>query len=291
MIPNPPINAGDKFSVSFEIKNQDDINDVKMGYSLYDYGLCKIDSKLSDTSTWDEANKISNPVTLSPLQTEFKEWQFSAPTNDQTGGLSSTCPIKFVVGYEFDSTSQVDVDVISASRLYDLQRAGQTPTFTPSLVVGRGPVKIYFSFGTDFPVRTNSTLPIFLTVEDKGQGLLRALSPGYLTLKIPKDLANGAPDCGTKMNCTAGNGKDSSFWVCKTPQIPDSVDKKSQEYQEFLQNSSTPMINKKSPQFRCSLTTTDSPSIIEKTFFINADLNYVYELTGQTSVGVKPILT
>src|SRR3990170_5909812 len=41
-IPNPPINANDQFSVSFEVKNQDDINEVSgVSIQLFDYGLCR----------------------------------------------------------------------------------------------------------------------------------------------------------------------------------------------------------------------------------------------------------
>lgn len=162
VIPAPPISAGDQFSVSFDIKNQDEIKDVKIDYSLFDMGLCSYTTSQSSTTA---------TIKLFPLQTEFVEWTFNSPSNDEIAYLPNKCPIRFKVNYTFDATSQIDVDIISAARLTQLQRAGTPPSFVPSLSVGIGPVKIYLSFGASLPARDNSSLPIFIIVEDKGTGL------------------------------------------------------------------------------------------------------------------------
>jgi hypothetical protein len=198
---------------------------------------------------------------MAPLQTEFIEWQFTAPLNGELGGLSTSCPIKFLIGYTFDAKSQIDVDVISSERLYEMQRAGQSVSFTPSLSVGRGPVKVYFSFGTSLPVRDSSVLPLFINIDDKGDGILRSISEGALSITMPSEF--GVSCSG--FNCNNG--------VCT------NIDE-------------IPMIKKSAPQMRCQLTSPSSEEInhLEKTFYISASLSYAYEITGETSVGVKPIL-
>jgi len=250
-IPSSPINSGDTFSVSFELVNQDEIKDVPITYELFDYGLC----------TPPPTSNTSGGVTIAPLGTEWKEWSFTAPGNDKIGGLSTKCPIRFKVSYNWDSKSQIDVDVISVDRYNELQRAGQFPTFTPTLTVGRGPIKIYFTFGATLPIRSGTTLPIFITVEDKGTGLLGSLTQNKLKLSF-EGLSD--VDCGDRFtSCVSGSCSNSA---------------------------EIPLIRKKTPQLRC---TAKAPTnvTIEKTFYITATLNYDYDIIGETIVEVKPFLT
>lgn len=250
-IPSPPINSKDTFSVTFEIVNQEEVEQVPITYELFDYGLCT--PPTSDT-------KITTPINIAPLGTEFKEWVFTAPSNDQIAGLPTKCPIRFKINYVWEAKSQIDADVISRDRYDQLQRTGQFPSFTPSLSVGRGPIKIYLSFGTTLPMRTDSTLPIFITVEDKGYGLLGNIPTGALTLNFG-GLSN--VDCGERFTSCGGGS-------CSNAAI-------------------IPMISKKSPELRC---TAKAPSVnIEKTFYITASLSYSYDLVGEVDVEVKPFLT
>ena len=255
VIPNPPINAGDQFSVSFEIKNQDEINDVNTSYSLFDTGLCK--------KTEGEESKSLG--ILAPLQTEFIQWSFNAPRNDEIAYLPTKCPIRFKANYTFEARSQIDVNIISKDRLSQLQKTGNQPTFTPSLTIGRGPVKIYLSFGAQLPARNESALPIFITVEDKGNGLLKEIPNNSLKLKVPYDF---------------------NFSDC--PKF--SLEKNESGYNIYQNNVVIPIIKKKTSQIRCSFTTPNSTAInnLEKTYFITASLNYDYEIVGETSVDIKP---
>ena len=155
VIPNP-VNAQDTFTVSFEIKNIDDINDVEnVDVQLFDWGLCEPDL---DPNIWALSQGIYTQTftSLAPNQTEFVEWQFSAPSNDQIANLPAKCPVRFKITYDSVANTQTDLLVISSDRLSQLQRAGETPSFTPSQVIGRGPIKIDFSFGATLPIRTST---------------------------------------------------------------------------------------------------------------------------------------
>ncbi|MEM5778299.1 MAG: hypothetical protein QXD43_00485 [Candidatus Aenigmatarchaeota archaeon] len=255
VIPNPPINAGDQFSVSFEIKNQDEINEVSTFYSLFDTGLCQ---PIGGDATNEPLGK------LAPQQTEFKEWTFSAPKSDEIAYLPTKCPIRFKVNYSFEARSQIDVNIISKERLTQLQRTGAQPTFTPSLTVGRGPIKIYLSFGAQLPARNESSLPIYITVEDKGNGLLKEIPEHKLKLKVHKDF---------------------TLSDCEKFELESSGD-----YNIYRNKDKIPIIKKKTSQIRCSFTTPSSDAInnLEKTYFITASLEYDYEIIGETSVDVKP---
>jgi len=255
VIPNPPIYAGDTFTVSFEVKNQDDLNEVNnVGYTLFDSGLCN----------WQTGDSVSGSVSggkLSPLQTELYQWTFLAPDNNLIAHLSATCPIRFKVTYAYQSNSSADVDIISIDRLNQLQRTGTAPSFTPSNVVGRGPVKIYFTFGSEMPVRSGNKLSVFINVVDKGTGLYGDILPNSLSIAFPSDLITGL-NCGDKFSC--------SGQACTNTQ-------------------DIPIIKKSSPQLRCIATASDITD--EKTEYITASLNYNYDVEGETSVDVKPTLT
>jgi hypothetical protein len=266
VIPTPPINAGDEFSVSFEIKNQDEVNEIKnVKYTLFDYGLCKP----PDSGTEGTINNFA------PLQTEFKEWTFTSPSNDEIAYLPNKCPIRFKVNYTFNATSQIDVDIISKSRLTQLQRAGTPPSFTPSLSIGRGPVKIYLSFGASLPARDNSSLPIFISVEDKGSGLFKEIT-NYTQSEV-KSLTLKVPD-------------DFNISSCDKFDPRGTVSEGGVTYKLYRNKDVIPIIKKKSPQLRCSFTTPNSTAIndLEKTYFITASLEYDYDITGETTVSIKP---
>jgi len=247
VIPTPPINAEDQFSVSFIVKNQDDINDVdNVEYNLFDTGLCNL--------TADSTNRNQGSLnTLVPLQEEFIEWDLKAPTNDQIAQISTRCPIRFKIDYDFISRSQIDVVVIDEERLKELQRSGEGATFTPTLTVGRGPVKIYLSFGASLPLKEGNTLPLYLMVEDKGNGLFGQIEEGTLTIEA------------TGFSVVEGN----------------------KNFKNLVNNATIPLIRKKTPQMRFVLKPTGDIAV-EKTFYITASLNYRYSLSGETEVAIKP---
>jgi hypothetical protein len=259
VIPTPPINTEDQFSISFMIKNQDDVNSaLDVRYELYDSGLCEID----ETDT--DPKKSVAPKNFAPLQEEFHEWTFNAPTDEQIAKISTKCPIRFKVDYNFDATSQIDVNVITKDRLDELHRSGETASFTPTLTVGRGPVKIYMSFGASLPVRVDNKIPLYILVEDKGRGLYGEIPQYALKLKI-------TPDDFVTSDCISGNSK----FV---------------EQGEYIVNNDTiDLIRKKTVQLRCSLVAPDESKVsFEKTYYITAELNYDYTITSETDVAIKP---
>lgn len=287
VVPNPPLNAGDDFTVSFEIKNQDDVNEVRsVNYELYDWGICQPPEQT--TGTFES---------LAPLQTEFKQWSFKAPDNSQIGYLPTKCPIRFKANYSYTVASQIDVDVISSDRLEQLQKAGTPPSFTPNLVVGRGPIKIYFSIGAQMPVKANTTIPIFIQIQDKGGGLFGDITPAHLSINFPQEFE--IINC-VKFNCNTGSlatycgsYKDNSLCDVNNDGIVDSRDigqlaKDQPADKGCINNETIPMIKKSSPQLRCSVTV---PSVdVEKTFYISGYLSYTYDVTGEATVDVKPTM-
>jgi hypothetical protein len=263
VLPSSSLFPEDQFSVYFEVSNQDEFEPVNVGYNLYDTGLCTIleggEPRISSSSRSGQYSP-----NFSPEETRLVEWNFKAPSASDIVSISVTCPIRFKFNFTDSATSQIDVDVIDSGHLSDLQRAGKSPTFTPTVNVGRGPVKIYFDFGTSLPVRNNSALPVYLTVEDKGTGLLREIEKSKFKITFPPNFTVPDNACPyfTCSNDTNGGRK------CES-------------------NAAIPIISKKSLQIRCS-TTTPTPIDTEKTYFINASVDYDYAAVGEVNVEVKP---
>ena len=255
-LPAPPINTGDQFSVSFEVANQEEQREVKdVSYKLLDSGLC----------TWNLSSPKEHTFTKEgnyflPHQVEFVEWTFNTPSASDIAYLSTKCPIRFNVNYSFDAVSEIDVDVISEQKYNQLQQTGGFKTFVPTLSIGRGPIKVLMEFGASLPIKNNTVLPLYVTVQDKGTGLYSTIPEKHLVVKMPDDFILEKPSCGERFECS-GN--------------------------ECYNNQSIIMIERKSPTFRCSFTTPDV--LIEKVYNIEASLNYTYDVTNEVDVEVKPI--
>jgi hypothetical protein len=253
-LPKPPINAGDQFSISYEVSNLEENRYVGyVGYTLLDPGLCVL---VSGGKTVDFTTP-GNP--FAPKQTEFVEWVFDSPRTDELVHINSKCPVRFKVTYTFDAISEIEVDVISDVKYEQMKQTGEFQTFTPTLTLGRGPLKIYMEFGSSLPVKTETVLPVYLTVEDKGTGLYSQIPTGALKLTVPSDFSY--IECGDRFNCL-GN-------VCTNTGDP------------------IIMIDRKSPKFRCSFTTPSDTSIIEKLYNIEASLSYTYDVINQVDVDIK----
>jgi len=258
ILPLPPINTGDQFSVSFELSNQEEIKEVDVDYELLDDGLCK---------TTPEKPSGSFPDFV-PGQVEFVEWTFDTPSSADIGYLSIKCPIRFKVDYDFGAVSEIEANVITKDRYDQLQQSGEFTTFTPTLTVGRGPIKIYMEFGATLPIKNDSTLPVYITVEDKGTGLLTEIPDSgdkRLTIKVPEGFVLTSDSCGDRFTC------DVAARTCRN-----------------IQNIT--MIKRKSPTFRCSfITSSDDVVVLERTYFISASLNYTYNVIKEVDVEVKPL--
>lgn len=271
VIPNPPVQAESEFTVSLEAKNQDDVNDVEnVVLTLYDTGLC--------TMT-DETNDLTG-ATLVPDQEEFVEWNLDAPTNAQIGGMQATCPIRYKITYDYSSKTQVDSRIISEEKLRQLQRAGETPEFTPNQIIGRGPIKISFSFGVNQPVKTDTTFPVYVKVEDKGSGLLDFtkgdIPVNTLVLQVHEDF--------TPKSCSKFEEVDPS-----TLTLRDFTAQSGYKY--YWNNATIAMVKKKSTELRCSFTTPDEDTVSdERTYYFTAMMDYTYKMDFEEEVSIQPTL-
>jgi hypothetical protein len=163
---------------------------------------------------------------------------------------------------------------MTEQRYYQLQQSGEFTTFTPTLNVERGPIKIYMEFGASLPIRASTTenkriLPVYVTVQDKGTGLLSSI-PGSdsvynLTIKVPSEFNVQSDSCGERFTCSGDE-----CWNTET----------------------LTMVKRESPTIKCSFTTPNEGTVgLEKTYFITASLKYPYNLTQKVDVAVKPLGT
>jgi hypothetical protein len=257
-LPKPPINTGDEFSISFEVTNLEEEREVEdVSYELLDTGLCELLPEYI-------ASKSFTPPSFLPKQNEFVEWTFKAPTAEDLVHINSKCPVRFKVSYSFDAISEVEVDVISEAKYDQLQQSGEFQTFVPTLSLGRGPLRIMLEFGASQPIKNNTILPIYVTVEDKGTGLYATIPAHELDLTVPAGFSWGGEDsCGERFECPT---------------------------KELCYNSEDiMMIERKSPTFRCSLRTPETVNF-EKVYSIEASLNYIYDITKQVDVDIKALI-
>jgi len=198
-----------------------------------------------------------------PLQEEFADMSFDAPIKDDLAGLSTTCPIRLAVDYSFTANSQIDVSVINEQRLTEIQRSGEAVTYTPTLNVGRGPIKIKLSFGANLPIKEGKTFPVYVSIENKGDGL-------YAEIPGPPDVPVGRLNIMLPKDFTVTN-YDSKFELdgrVLTNIVP------------------IPLIKKKTTNMGFSLTAPGED--FEKTHFISASLDYEYTITDERKVPIQP---
>ena len=193
---------------------------------------------------------------------EFVEWTFRTPTAEDLVHINSKCPVRFKVSYSFDAISEMEVDVISKAKYDQLQQSGEFQTFVPTLSLGRGPLRIILEFGASQPIKTDTTLPIYVTVEDKGTGLYATIPDGALNLTVPAGFS--LEGCGDRFGCTGSTCSNSGNIM---------------------------MIEKKSPTFRCSLRTPSEGTVaFEKVYIIESGLHYTYDITKQVDVDIKALI-
>ncbi len=180
VVPNPPIFAGDTFSTSLQITNLDELEDAKnVKLTLYDWGVCKPQSCSPDSKEWGFGSNqdylyVKQFGDIPPRDMKFIECQFKAPSNAEIGGIKTSCPIKFKLSYDFESTTTTDLTLISEDKFRDLQKSGKTPSATSTQTKSRGPVKIDFEFLAEQPVMVskdvNKKIPFYIRIENKGTG-------------------------------------------------------------------------------------------------------------------------
>jgi hypothetical protein len=292
IIPSPPISAGEEFTFSTEAINLDDIQSVDaIEVNMYDTGLCRITSEDNPLST---SSEIYDGI-LVPEQVEFIEWGIRAPTNQQIGHLSAKCPLRYKLNYDFTAQTQLDSAVINYGKLVQLERAGESASFSPSETRGRGPIKILMDHGADNPVRTDSTMPIFIKIQDKGSGLLDtddgSIPIGAITLKVPIELSyEEIYHVNDEGEITGGMPL---YDICNGYFSGGEVEDREGEWPNILQiytnSRKIPLINRESPQIRCSFKTPNEEVVSdEKTYYFSAEMNYSYAIDEITEVSIEP---
>ncbi len=202
---------------------------------------------------------------FAPQQTEYVEWKFTTPNNNQIAFLPAECPVRYKVTYKFDAVTQTDITFINPTKLRDLYRAGTPPSAKPVQMQARGPIKIAFEFGVPQPVEAREdkvVLPVFLTVQDVGTGLYPRIPADALSLSWDKNDFEAV-----------------------------SCDKFQAKEGKLMNKDPIEMVKKKSPQIRCSFKfKSGSASSISdtKTYYLTARLNGIYTLDRLQRVGVKP---
>ena len=274
VLPVPPITAGDQFSVSFQVTNMDEDQNVDATYELLDAGLCK------DPVTGEKEGDFGG--SLVPGQVEFVEWTFDTPESQDIAYIKTICPVRFRVTYRFNAQSEIEVNVISDARYRQLQQSGTFETFTPTLTMDRGPIKIDIELGATMPLKAGSLLPVYLTVYDKGQGLIDKIPFYQLVLGVPGETVNNSgniacrysdEDCFIPYDCTAFLRPDSQPTA---------------GYTYYVNNMDVPLMDRKTYKMKCSFRVPDIRA--EHTYFFDAYfLEYYYDVLKQVDVEVKPL--
>ncbi|RLJ02154.1 MAG: hypothetical protein DRP11_03350, partial [Candidatus Aenigmatarchaeota archaeon] len=172
VIPDPPITAGDSFTLTFYVNNQDETYEVEgVNVKLYDTGLC--------TGGSDESIG-----TIFPMGTRTVKWNLQAPSNDKTGGLPVECPIRFGVEYTFDSSTVADVVVASRTHIEEMSRAGESIDVSPKETRSRGPLKIDVEFLNSQPFVSGTTVPFTITVINEGSGTFTGFPPDHMDITV-----------------------------------------------------------------------------------------------------------
>ncbi len=217
---------------------------------------CKTTSSVSESSN-KNFNNNDNAAgdTYMPLQTELKEWSFTAPSNEQIGNMPANCPIRYKISYHFTAKTQADVTVISPEKLREQQRSGEEESIVSTQNKGIGPLKIDISFGAKQPIKSGDILPVFIRVEDKGTGIYGKIPAGKLKLYVPEGFE--------RVSCSKFDN-------------------------DYKNNIDISMIKRRSPQIRCSFKAPAVDNI--RTYYFKAELEYRYEKDYKIDVDIKPVL-
>ena len=257
VLPSGSIRAEDEFTIYFEVMNQDENDNVNVDYEIYDTGLCEFEGgHIGNDISGGESGGLEE---FSPQEIRLAEWTFQTPSSRLMAGLDVTCPIRFKFRFSYRATSQVDLVVVNNSYFSELQRSGKITSYTPNINIGRGPVKVYFDFGATFPVKANALLPVYITVENKGTGLLDRIDKGALTITFPFDVSGAS--C-PYLTCGGNTCSNSNTYI--------------------------PLISKKTLEIRCGGITAPGDANPEKTYIISSTLDYNYDADGQVNVEVRP---
>lgn len=248
IIPEPPILAGNPFTLKFYIENLysaegtgESARDVYV--ELYDWGRC-------------DPQNDKTPIEgkgIYPGATRTITWKFDAPDNKKLGYVSGQCPIRYQVRYIYDAHTRADAIAASEERFRQVSRSGESISVSPGETKSRGPIKIDIRFASDQPFREGTTVPFDVIVKDKGSGHIkgREVSKGDLDIQV--------------------RGSGISLGKCKYPA-----------------DAGAPFIGDETPPIRCDLEIPKDMGSDIKTYSIQVDLsNYTYVLSYQNQVSIE----
>lgn len=273
VIPKPPINVDTQFTVTFEIKNQEKQKTISVDVNLFDWGVCKDVSLACATE-----DKTKCKFNLVPQQTELVEVKAKSPSKEEIGGIAASCPIQWRTTYKFDTTSSSGTNVVSRSRLTELQRAGKTVE-VPAIpsVVGTGPLKPYITFSApEGYVTSDSPLQMKVQVRDEGEGSFPQIAKSQLSIIVPKEWYDELTDSEKATVCTdnfdhsiSSDGKTVIF--------------ENKEVIVLINRQTTEQVcNFKAPNL-------DSQQIPQKSYNVLVKLkDYLYSIDGKQTIDIKP---
>ena len=282
--PSPPIGTDSEFTVWTNLKSQAEPGSEPIKNAIvtvYDSGVCTIKKEQWQPSDWtckDDSLPCSHTFEdFSPKQVERLEFVMKAPSSGTIGGLETDCRVAYYVSYNSTAVSTDDFDIISGERLKEIQRTGEKPSWTDQpQYVGIGPIKIYFEWKTAGPVEEKKNMIFSVRVVDKGTGTFEKVENESFVLKLPGEW--NVSETQKLSELPIGNK------VCSNKF---QVFKKDGNY-VFLNNTSPlNLISKETPEIVCTFVAPEI-GVPEKTYQIEARLNYTYKLYDEQVVHIVP---
>ena len=280
-IPASPA-ADTDFTARFTVKNQHKDNKAEnVGVWIYDTGKCTI-TKIGGLDAanvgglWpglqiDIGGQEPLHVTeFAPGQEELVKLEMKAPTSAQIGGLSYNCLIRYLVNYSFTAKSSMTVDVMSSDRLRQVEtQLGSRPTYTRTLNVGAGPIRILMEPTSAMPIEAGKKLAFEITLKNEGTGDYASVLPGKLAFKLPmefKPVLSNNLACGGFFD--SGTEKDNIVTYTNFRKID--------------------LIEKQANPITCEFNVPTSVSV-EQEYVMTAELPYLYGYFGEEiSVPITP---
>jgi hypothetical protein len=275
VIPAEPA-AGTTFTARFTVSNQDKIEKARnVGVWIYDTGKCELqkiggyDAGLLRQGSYYPGIAINTglatPKTVTdfvPGQEELVRLDMKAPESNEIGGLSYTCPIRYMVNYTFTAKSSMTVDVMTYDRLKQIEtQTGERPAYTRTLNVGAGPIRIFMESVSSLPVESGKTFKFTMTLKNEGTGDYTRIAPDTLQLTMPEDFFEPVTDSPETSTFCGGYFKIGDNGYTNAREIT--------------------LIQKEASPITCEFITPTSVQI-EREYTINAQLpDYSYGYFGQ----------
>jgi len=263
----PAVSAGGSFDITFTAQNVHQTEDAKnVMIKLYDWGpaACKIKSIGGLDIKSANSYLLLNESRLPSGAERFIQIGGQAPSKSEIAGIQSRCNFKYILNYDSFAITTIDTSIISQSRLSALQRSGKSPSFSPTLTTGTGPIKIIFEHANDLPARESDEMAFDLRVEDQGIGNYVKVPKNTLMVSVPEEF-NTTPDgCGVEFNnMGAKDGK-----------------------RTYVNNMELTVIKGKTSNYRCKFIA--PPVVEERTFFITGRMDYTYVINDDVEVTITP---